>query len=142
MVDIRIRLQAEMQNIETVLAQLPGADKLTAISALELAGVAALLHSFYNGIENVLKQVAIEKSLPISDGATWHRDLLNAAVSARILSMETKNALVDYLAFRHFFSHGYAMDLEPDRLEPLVTNVSRVYSDFKKDLKRALPLDG
>jgi len=42
--------------------------------------------------------------------------------------------LGEYLAFRHFFSHAYALDLYADKLEPLVENLQDVYSDFQKDI--------
>jgi len=86
MADVRERILVEIENIETVLAHFPDIDKLPALSDLELAGVAALLHSFYNGVENMLKQAAIEKGIRIADGPTWHRDLLSAAAKAGIVS--------------------------------------------------------
>ena len=42
--------------------------------------------------------------------------------------------LGEYLAFRHFFSHAYAIELHAEKLEPLVGKIKEVYSDFKADI--------
>ena len=55
MADLREKVEAEFQNIDEALGDLPGAERLAELSPLELAGTAALLSSFYNGIENILK---------------------------------------------------------------------------------------
>ena len=123
MPDYRLRIEAEFEAIEHTLSALP--DKaLSDLSRLELAGAAALLHNFYNGIENVLKQLMNAKSISISEGPSWHRDLLLSAARHQILKDELVSRLSQFLAFRHFFSHAYALDLSPKRMEPLVENAN------------------
>lgn len=139
MADLREKVEAELQNIDDALRDLPGANRLTGLSPLELAGTAALLSSFYNGLENILKQVALSRRLPIPTGATWHRDLLHLAVADGIISARMRDRLAPYLAFRHFFSHAYGFDLDPARLQPLVRDLAEVYKEFRSEIAQALP---
>lgn len=134
MPDYRLRVEAEYEAIESTLSALPDRS-LSTLSRLELAGVAALLHNFYNGIENVLKQVFQAKALPVPQGESWHRDLLITAVEKGILSNRLLGDLKRYLAFRHFFGHGYALDLSPKRMEPLVGDAVSVFTKFKSEIE-------
>jgi len=102
MADLKDKVKAELENIERSLKKLPSYDRLYTLSTLELAGVATFLHNFYNGIENIIKQILIDHNIPVPNGSTWHRDLLNVAVSNNIISVSTKDSLGEYLAFRHF----------------------------------------
>jgi len=52
MAKLKDRIEAELDNIQEVLNRLPSVTKLSSIKDLELAGVATLLHNFYNGVEN------------------------------------------------------------------------------------------
>ncbi len=113
---------------------MPSHKKLANLSTLELAGVATLLHNFYNGVENITKQILISKSVAVSESVSWHKDLLNLAVSKKIISENIKEQLVEYLAFRHFFTHSYALELYPERMEHLVENALEVYDIFKKEI--------
>ena len=133
MPDYRLRIEAEYEAIEHTLSALPQ-KSLSQLSDLELAGVAALLHNFYNGMENVLKQIFQAKGLPIVSGPSWHRDLLIVSVQQDILSENLVTELSRFLAFRHFFSHGYALDLFPDRMEPLVRRVKDIFVQFKSEI--------
>jgi hypothetical protein len=93
MVDAREKIDAELQNVERVLAELPSSDSLERLSSLELAGVAALIHNFYNGVENVFKQLIISKGLSIPQGPSWHIDLIEVCVANQIISHTTSDML-------------------------------------------------
>jgi len=137
MPDYRLRIEAEYEAIENTLSALPDRP-LSILSQLELAGVAALLHNFYNGIENIVKQVFQEKSFPIPQGESWHRDLLLAAAEKNIMSDLLLNNLKQYLAFRHYFSHAYALDLFPERMEPLVKDAVALFNEFKQQIDKII----
>ena len=103
-----------------------------------MAGVAALIHNFYNGIENILKQIVISCGKELPDNSSWHRDLVNIAVSNDIISESTAKELRQYLAFRHFFSHGYSFDLDKEHVIPLVKDIQGVLASFRDDINRTL----
>lgn len=136
MVRLPQKIKAELENIDEIFRELPPYTSLHRLSTLELAGVAALLHNFYNGIENILKQIFASQKISVPEGESWHKELLEKAVTEKIISDECKNNLGQYLAFRHFFSHAYALDLYPSKMEPLVENSQTVYSIFKKDINK------
>ena len=68
MTPLRTRVEAEYEQIERVLEAFPQDQAYAGLSALELAGLSTLLHNFYNGIENVLKQVVQDRGLGMPDG--------------------------------------------------------------------------
>ena len=83
---------------------------------------AAALHAWYTGLEAVLERVARAVDGAAPAGETWHRDLLSQAMTElpgirppvlpRALNLE----LLELLEFRHFFRHGYGLDLDPAKL--------------------------
>lgn len=137
MPDYRLRIEAEYEAIEHTLATLPQ-KPLSQLSELELAGVAALLHNFYNGMENVLKQTFKARNIILPEGSSWHRDLLVIAGQNNILSNNIITKLSHFLAFRHFFSHAYALDLYADRLVPLVQKAVDIFQQFKSEINNQI----
>jgi len=134
MANLSVRIHVELENINNLFIEMPSHSKLPRLSPLELAGVAALLHNFYNGIENIIKQIFIAQDISLPEGHSWHKELIEKAVNEKIISEECKNYLGQYLAFHHFFSHAYALDLYPYKLEPLVENSQNLYTLFKNEI--------
>ena len=131
---LKDKISAEYENIDRLIVEFPEKDKLPYLTFLELAGVATLLHNFYNGIENIIKICLTEENIRLPEGGSWHKDLLKLAVSNKIITENTMFLLGEYLAFRHFFSHAYALDIYADKLEFLVENIRDVYTRFQNDI--------
>lgn len=107
---------------------------------VEVTAMASVLHSFYNGLENIFLSIAkgIDQDVPM--GAQWHRDLLTRmteATSSRgpVLTVDVAHQLADYLGFRHFYRHSYSFFLEWDELEKLVMPLADVWEQAKYEVQ-------
>jgi len=99
---------------------------------IELSALAAALHSFYTGAENIFKRVAVEVDREPVSGESWHRDLLRRMKQAganrpALLSPELHDTLLDYLRFRHVFRNAYSFDLDWQKLSPLVLHLEETF---------------
>ena len=130
MVDLTKKIAAEKENVEISLDNLKDALRRKKRSAVELAAMATFLHNTYTGIENILKQDLKAKGCKIPKSETWHKDLLNLAVSAGIIPNKLAEKLYEYLAFRHFFLHAYGFMLKENQVRDLANNIPNVWSEF------------
>ena len=62
--------------------------------------------------------------------------MLKLVCAEGIISESTSIELRRYLAFRHFFSHGYAFELDEKRLVPLVKDIPKVFTSLQKEISR------
>jgi hypothetical protein len=132
MASLSEKVEAELEQMDRALRQLPGARRVSKLSALELAGTASLLSSLYHGVENIMKQRLLARGVVLPSGAAWHRDLLQLACTHGIIASELRDRLTPYMAFRHFFVHAYGFALDREQLRPLVRDIRAVYAGFKQ----------
>lgn len=116
-------IDIEFEKLAEIINKLPTEEELPFISELELAGVTA--------VWKTLKRILKFKMIDIPIGRSWHIDLLNLAISEKIISKDLMKTLTIYLGFRHYFTHAYAVDLYADRMKELVTNASGTFTHFK-----------
>jgi hypothetical protein len=110
---------------------------------IELSALAAMLHSFYNGIENVFKRIASEVDESLPGGEFWHQELLDGMAGATskrnvVIPEELRIHLKQYLEFRHVFRHAYTFDLRWERMKPLVLGCQATLQLLEERLDRFL----
>lgn len=137
MADYREMVEAEYEAIEKALKALPER-ALCELSDLELAGVSVLLSNFYNGIEKILKQIFKKRNILMPEGPAWHQNLINSAIVEDIISEDLADKVKEYLSFRHVVAHGYAVSLEPERMQGLSENVFGVFKKFKEEINKII----
>jgi len=132
----REQLQRLLSGIHGLLAQC----RTTTPTDIELSALAATLHSFYTGIENIFKRVAMELDGEPVRGDAWHRELLlrmKTATGRRpaLLSEELHDTLNEYLRFRHVFRNAYSFDLDWRKMSPLVLRLEDTFQKLENALE-------
>ena len=117
----REQLQRLLSGMNRLLAQC----RTKAPTKIELSALAALLHSFYTGVENIFERVTLELDGEPVQGEAWHRELLlrmktPTARRPALLPEELHDSLNEYLRFRHVFRNAYSFDLDWRKMSPLV----------------------
>ena len=110
---------------------------------IELSAAAMVLHSFYNGIENIILMIAKNYDEKLPSGNNWHMELLEKAsvqIGDRkiIINNELKNQLEEYRKFRHILRHIYNYKLNWTMMEGIMNNMNSIWSKIKDDLSKFL----
>jgi hypothetical protein len=107
---------------------------------LYLDAVALNLHSFYSGIERLFELVAQRVDQKLPNSQTWHRDLVwlmaqeVAAVRPAVISQGNALALDEFRRFRHLVRHAYTMQLVPEKISPLISNLEELWPSLRAEL--------
>jgi len=110
---------------------------------VEIAALASILHSFYNGIENIFQIIVKKIDLDNVDDAQWHKEILRKMTAPNknrgaVISMQTMLLLSRYLSFRHFYRHSYSFYLNWIELQPLVSSLNGIWKSTSNEIKAFL----
>lgn len=136
-------LDTEATRIDRTVTE--GAVAFTALQAdtherLQLYGAAAILDTYYTGVEKAFSRIAMALDGGVPQGQAWHRQLLEdmaitiAEVRPAVLSAQTLRELEPFLGFRHRFRNLYLFDLEAQPLRSLLAGQPASWATLRADL--------
>ena len=147
--ELKIKISFEISQIDILLNEsqlLQDLCKLKVPDFIELSAAAMVLHSFYNGVENIILMIFknFEEKLP--SGNNWHIELLEKATTQNgnrkiIFNSELKNQLEEYRKFRHIVRHTYNYKLNWTIMEGIMNNVNNVWNKIKESLIKFMESD-
>ena len=100
----------------------------------------SVLHSFYNGLENIFEIIAKNIDGIVPNGNKSHQELLHQMASENskrneVLNEELYLKLREYATFRHFYRHAYSFQLNWEKMNPLIDNLQTVWNEVKLNLE-------
>jgi hypothetical protein len=131
----REQRQRLLSGLQGLLAQCRSTDP----TEIALSALAACLHSFYTGAENIFKRVAVELDGDPPRGDSWHRELLLRMKTPTVrrpalLAEKLHDSLNEYLRFRPVFRNAYSFDLDWRKMSPLVLRLEETFQELEKAL--------
>ena len=135
-------VRAELPLIDRTVRELDDARPAAGIGdeRIRLYATAALLDTFYTGVERLLERIARQFGA-VPSGPHGHADLLAAAglsvpgVRPPVLSSAAVAALRRYPGFRHRFRNLYLFDLDLAQMMPLWQDAPAAWATVRGDLE-------
>ena len=141
---LKIKVVFEISQIDKLInASQPLQDlcRLKQPDFIELSAAAMVLHSFYNGIENIILMILKNYQEKLPNGINWHMELLEKASVQEgdrkiIFNSELKSQLEEYRKFRHIVRHIYNYKLNWTMMEGILNNMNSIWNKAKEDLNK------
>jgi hypothetical protein len=114
----------------------------------QVSALGAMLQSFYGGVENLFKRIALDIDGEFSKSDSWHKNLLDRMTTnynnrPAVISEVMRRQLHKYLDFRHVFRSVYSYDLNWSKMQELVAgldetmrNLTVEFDSFKASFKK------
>jgi hypothetical protein len=140
---LKVQVEAELAQMTRVVRELAAlrvdiGEESPSLRDIVAAG--AFLAQFYNGVENILKRIAVASDVSLPEGERWPVALLDMFSSVgKEKHFALDEALVtefrSYMGFRHVVRSGYGMDLDWDRLVIGIERLPKVFERFEEAVR-------
>ena len=142
--ELKIKVVFEISQIDKLLSEsqpLQDLCKLKEPDFIELSAAAMVLHSFYNGIENIVLMILKNYKEKLPNGYNWHIELLEktsiqCGERKIIFNSELKCQLEEYRKFRHLVRHIYNYKLNWTMMEGIMNNINTIWGKIKENLSK------
>lgn len=137
--ELREQIDVDLIQLRRSVAALaPVLEKVrnTPPDTVEIMALAAMLHSFYTGLEGIFKRVHLALYGNVPTGEFSHAKLLDAMIVPgpswpAVISGELRDVLRGYLQFRHVFRHAYSHELKWKYMASLVAEVEQPWTGLR-----------
>lgn len=139
---IKQKIEFEISQIEEHIAHssvLIQKCRLQAPDYVELCAAGSIIHSYYNGIENILLLIAKNIDDVTPNSGKWHSELLFSMCAENenrtaVFSETLKISLTEYMNFRHFFRHSYGYSMKWEKFSHLFLGLEDNWMKVKTEL--------
>jgi hypothetical protein len=147
--NIIIKFEYEISRIDKLISEAkPLLDlcKIREPDFIEITAAAQILHSFYNGIESVVIMLFKYANEKLPNDIKWHKTLFEMMFGQntkciKILNIDIKEKLYEYLLFRHSIRHSYSSEISWDEMKPLTNELEEVWKIIKNDFEMYIKLN-
>lgn len=104
---------------------------------VEIIAVGGILHSFYNGIENIFVLIGKILGFDFKSSPQWHRNLVDFMFSqSNFLPSDLRLLLTEYMGFRHFYRHTYGFTIKWEKCSHLFLGLHDFWQSIRTSIKR------
>lgn len=139
---LKAAIKAQQGEIEKTFARIE--ERKGKGNTVYIESLAYQLHNLYCAFEDLFKIIADFFENRIENGAKYHRELLwrmrlrIEGIRPALLSEGTYRLLDSLRAFRHFFRHAYAYELDPRKVALVVEDAMTLRELYPRDIERFL----
>jgi len=141
--EIEIELDYMKQTISEIHLLLPSI-KGEEPTNVEKTAAGAFISQIYSGIEKILLRICKYRGVKIPTGQNWHVELLKKFCDPPqnnlplLIDKDLEEILTPFRKFRHYFLHGYAIQIDTKLLIPGLVNSDKVHTKFADNVKQFL----
>ncbi len=104
---------------------------------IEVTAIGGILHSFYNGLENIFVLIGKTLGFDFKSSPQWHRNLVDFMFSQPdFLPFDLRSLLTEYMGFRHFFRHTYGYTIKWEKCSHLFLGLSDFWLKIKNSIEK------
>lgn len=139
---LKSTVNAQQQEIEKIFARIE--ERKERQEPVYIESLAYQLHNLYCAFKDLFKIVADFFENRIEDTSRFHQELLwrmklhIEGIRPALFSEESYRRLNSLRAFRHFFRHAYAYELDPRKVTLVLEDALDLRELYREDIERFL----
>ena len=144
---LREEIDIELENLTRCVNAVEELQRIATtreVTMYERAGAALILSQYYNGIENILKRICRASKSKMPTGENSHVELFELFVEERgagfpvLFPPSIRQGYIELRRFRHYVHHGYAFQLEWERLTKGISTLRALFDEFRNRVENFL----